>query len=145
MPYQEWDENMVEITKGSVLTVKDGFLSIREIQDSTGLSDGDRLLLVASESRIIRLFPITKDEVWFMRINLDLDKFHSVVKNIHKKLREFELVIVYTSGVCTVRSNCFLEVYFETDNKEQIIMYSKWLETQDAVINVETEQLDVRR
>ncbi len=135
---------MNDMTEGALTVVTDGKIDLTGIRDLLGLHDGKRVLIVGSKSSTIRLFPVGDEEIWFTRVVMDINRFNSIMRDVHSKMRELNLDIIFTTGVCMVKEDCFLEAYFSVKDKEQIRKFVDWLEGNNAVIRVETEHLDVK-
>ena len=77
--------------------------------------DKEGLLIYHHKDRVVKIFPIQKDDVYLLRIEIS-DLSRNFLKQLNFAFNDAKLSdIIFTTGVCLRGERCYYECYFVPD------------------------------
>jgi hypothetical protein len=124
------------LTDGVVSRVKDGMISIKTHQQSTGMTDGTSVLLIRSKSNFLRVLPVRDEVIAKVCISLKLESFVEMSKDLYEQVKQLGIHLIHSTGFCPMATECLWEGYFGDNRRDKIEDLANWLRARDSVHEV---------
>lgn len=136
-------EFLKHLTEGAITEVQKGVINIGNLLETVEIIEGARVLIIGTKSRFLRVFPVSEDEVWMVRICMSLEGFSEIGRQIFSEIKTRGISLVHSTGFCPIKDECFWEGYFSIGNRDKIEEFTAWLRSLESIIEVESSQLTI--
>ncbi|MHA1906241.1 MAG: hypothetical protein ACW98Y_03025 [Candidatus Thorarchaeota archaeon] len=128
---------MKRLTEGSISSVQDGKISIKEHQQNAAILDGSDVLIIRSRSGFLRVIPVHDGLAFHVRVSLDLASFTQTSRLLYETIRNMNLKLLHSTGFCPFEDSCIWEGYFLVEKRDNIEEFVEWLRGLEVVLEVD--------
>ncbi len=98
--------NIIECNKVKIDVASDSVILPKAVRNDLKKSGDVFLTVYSKKSRMLRFFPVNDEEIWWIKIVIDSVSPQTSGK-ILAKLNKIVSEIIYSTGVCIAKSDCF--------------------------------------
>jgi hypothetical protein len=99
---------------------------------------------VRGDSLKIDAIPVTSREIFKLEIIFGVEMTPTIIKEISDVFSEYEISLVFSSGICQEAERCIYEVYVELLNKNDLETLKKEIYEIEGILDIQIEILSVK-